>query len=74
MKKTKIWLRAAGLRAVRTFAQTAAAAIGVSTALGEVHWAGVGSTAALSALLSLLTSLAGLPEIREEEIQNDEGN
>lgn len=56
------WLRAALIRAVRTFAQTAAAAIGTSAALGDVAWGAVLSTAALAGVLSVLTSLTGLPE------------
>ncbi|MBQ8132903.1 MAG: hypothetical protein IJ192_00585 [Clostridia bacterium] len=58
----KTWLKAAGIRAVKTFAQAAIAAVGVSATLGAVDWLTVGSTAALSAVLSLLTSVAGLPE------------
>ena len=57
------WLKAAGVRAVKTAAQTAAAAIGTTALLHEVDWAVVTSTAALAGLLSLLTSLAGLPEL-----------
>lgn len=59
----KKWWRAAGIRAVRTFAQTAIAAIGTALALEEVNWLAVCSAAALAAVLSLLTSLAGLPEV-----------
>ena len=62
---TKTWCRAAGIRALRTLAQTAAAMIGVGATLGSVDWLTVGSTAAVSAILSLLTSLAGLPEVKE---------
>ena len=68
---TNKWLKAAGIRALRTFAQTAAAAIGVTTTIGEVNWITVGSTAALAAVLSLLTSVAGLPEIKEGDNIND---
>ena len=57
------WAKAAGIRAVRTVAQTAAAAIGVSALINEVDWMAVLSTAALAGVLSLLTSLAGLPEL-----------
>ena len=56
------WLRAAAIRAVRTVAQTAAATLGTSATLGEVQWVLVASSAVLAGLLSLLTSLAGLPE------------
>lgn len=57
------WARAAGIRAVRTAAQAAIGAIGASVALGEVDWLLCGSAAALAAVLSLLTSVAGLPEV-----------
>lgn len=57
------WLNAAGIRAIKTVAQTAVATIGTSAALGEVNWIMVGSAAALSGILSLLTSIAGLPEL-----------
>ena len=57
------WLKAAGIRAVRTVAQTAAACIGTSAVLGEVDWLSVVSAAALAGILSLLTSLGGLPEV-----------
>lgn len=63
----KNWIRAAGVRAVKTFAQTAVAAIGIATQMGEVNWVAVGSTAVLSAGLSLLTSVAGLPEVKEAQ-------
>ena len=64
--KTKIWFKAAGIRAVKTLAQTAAAMIGVGATIGTVDWLTVISTAGLAAILSLLTSVAGLPEIKEE--------
>lgn len=67
MDKGKLlkWLRAAGIRAIRTVAQSAAAAIGTSAMLGEVEWLAVASTAALAGVLSLLTSVAGLPEVED---------
>ena len=67
MKKifTKEWLTAAGIRALKTVAQTAVASIGVTAMIHEVDWVVVGSTAALAGVLSLLTSIAGLPELEE---------
>lgn len=65
MITSKQWWYAAGIRALKTFAQTAVAAIGTTALLSEVDWVVVGSASALSAILSLLTSLAGLPELRE---------
>ena len=61
----KKWAKAAAVRAVKTVAQAAVAAIGSSAALGDVNWPLVASTAALSGVLSLLTSVAGLPEVKE---------
>ena len=66
--KTKRWIKAAGIRALKTVAQTAVATIGTTTALfSEVNWAVVGSAALLAGVLSVLTSLAGLPEVGGKE-------
>lgn len=61
----KKWFKAAGIRAVRTLAQTAVATIGTAAALGEVNWMLTVSASVLSGLLSLLTSVAGLPEVEQ---------
>lgn len=60
---TKKWFKAAGIRAVKTIAQSAIATIGTSAAFGDINWIVVGSTALLAGVLSLLTSIAGLPEV-----------
>jgi len=60
------WWKAAGMRAVKTVAQTALAAIGTTAAMHEVDWLMVASTAALAGFLSLLTSVAGLPEVKSQ--------
>lgn len=70
MKNWKRWFRAAGVRAVKTVAQTAVATIGTAAALGEVNWIMVGSASVLAGLLSMLTSVAGLPEVRDEAIDD----
>ncbi|MDD6046042.1 MAG: holin [bacterium] len=61
----KTWIRAAGVRALKTLAQTAVATIGTCAVLSEVDWIMVASASALAAVLSLLTSVAGLPEVKE---------
>ena len=65
MKNWKMWIKAAGVRAIKTVAQTAVAMIGTSVVIGDVNWAMVGSAALLAGILSLLTSIAGLPEVKE---------
>ena len=60
------WAKAAGIRAIKTFAQTMVGVIGASALISEVNWQTVLSAGALAALLSLLTSVAGLPEVKEE--------
>lgn len=64
--KTKKWIKAAGVRAVKTIAQTAIATIGTAAALGSVDWIMVASASALAGILSILTSIAGLPEVKEK--------
>ena len=59
------WLKAAGMRAIKTVAQTAVATIGSAAVMGEVNWMMVGSASLLAGILSVLTSVAGLPELEE---------
>lgn len=66
-EKTKLWFKAAGTRAIKTVAQTAIATIGTTTVISGVDWPIVFSSAAVAGIVSLLTSLAGLPEIKEVE-------
>ena len=68
----KVWFKAAGIRALKTVAQTAVATIGTSAVLGDVNWIAVASASALAGVLSLLTSVAGLPEIKEVEYDEEE--
>lgn len=67
MTNFKKWLAAAGVRALKTVAQTAVATIGTSAVISEVNWAIVASASVLAGVLSLLTSVAGLPELDEKE-------
>lgn len=64
-KNFKKWILAAGMRAVKTIAQTAVATIGTSAVMGEVNWLMVGSASLLSGILSILTSVAGIPEVKD---------
>ena len=64
---TKQWLKAAGVRAIKTIAQTAIATISTSAVLSDVNWIMVASASALAGILSLLTSIAGLPEVKEKD-------
>ena len=66
MKKWKSWIKAAGVRAIKTVAQTAVATVGTCAVLSEVNWVTVASASVLAGILSLLTSLAGLPEVEDE--------
>ena len=63
--KTKNWLKAAGVRAIKTVAQTAVAMIGTATVFSDVNWVMILSGSLLAGLLSVLTSIAGLPEVKE---------
>lgn len=68
MNKWRKWIKAAGVRAVKTVAQTAIATIGTAAVLGAVDWKAVVSASILAGLLSLLTSVAGLPEVKEVQL------
>ena len=63
----KKWLKCAGIRAIKTVAQTAVATIGTSAVIGDVNWVAVASASALAGVLSILTSVAGLPELKDGE-------
>ena len=67
MTNFKEWIKAAGIRAIKTIAQTAVATIGTSAVLGDVNWVMVGSASVLAGVLSLLTSVAGLPEVKSAD-------
>ena len=64
---TKSWWKAAGTRAIKTFAQTFIGSVTVGLALNEINWITVTSVSAVAAIYSLMTSIAGLPELKEEE-------
>lgn len=67
MKNWKIWIKAAAVRAVKTVAQTAVSLIGVGAVMSDIDWVMVGSASLLAGILSILTSVAGLPEVKEVE-------
>ena len=67
MKNWKIWFKAAAVRAIKTVAQTAVSLIGVGAVMSDIDWMMVGSASLLAGILSILTSVAGLPEVKEVE-------
>ena len=72
IKNWKNWFKAAGVRAIKTIAQTAIATIGTSAVMGDVNWVMVASASALAGILSMLTSVAGLPEVNEGDDTNED--
>lgn len=71
-EKFKRWIAAAGVRAIKTVAQTAVATLGTASVIGEVNWIVLGSTAALAGIISLLTSIQGLPELNNTTTGGDQ--
>lgn len=71
MTNWKLWIKAAGVRAIKTVAQTAVATIGTCAVMGDVNWLMVGSAALLAGILSLLTSVAGLPEVKNTTVDGE---
>lgn len=69
MNNFKEWLKAASVRALKTVAQTAIATIGTSAVMGDVNWLMVGSSSLLAGILSILTSVAGLPEVEKKDVE-----
>ena len=67
----KLWIKAAGIRAIKTIAQTAVALIGTTLVISEVDWMTVASASVLAGLLSILTSIAGLPEVEGDELNEN---
>jgi hypothetical protein len=74
MRDWKSWFKAAGIRAIKTVAQAAIGTIGASAAMGDVDWMLVGSASLLAGILSLLTSVAGLPELEKPSKDETEGD
>lgn len=72
IKNWKSWIKAASIRAIKTVSQTAIATIGTSAVMGDVNWVMVASASALSGILSMLTSIAGLPEVADIEGDSDD--
>lgn len=67
MSKNKLWLKAAGIRALKTFGQTVVSMITVGQAVMEINWLNVLSVSTVAAIISIFTSLAGLPEVNNED-------